>query len=788
LSGIQNLKIRPEDFLTDKVEYMKFARLKKVLHLLLLLPVGIFLAEVVAMLLIYFYKGPYELIILLDATITTALVLPLIYFVSYRPLLKRIAEQEQGENVMQIRLKLMQFAASNPVDELLQATLDEIETLTGSSIGFFHFLEADQKTLWLQAWSTNTLQNMCRAEGKGSHYSVDEAGVWADSVRQRQAVIQNDYTALPHRKGMPEEHAPVIREISAPIIRDGKVVAVLGVGNKLQDYTEDDVELVSTLADFTWDIIERKRAEEKLEKERNRLRSILDTMPDGIYIVDQQYDIEYVNPVIERDFGLVNGQKCYAYFCEGNEPCSWCKNEAVFAGERFNWEWQSSKSGKTYEVFDSPITNLDGSISKLKLIHDVTQRKTMEVELETRNQELLATSKAEHQHRQLAEALVEASLVLNRSLNLDEVLKIILEQIKEVIPYKFSYVGLLEEESFYIASQQSDTNTLPIQPGIMKRFLLADFPLLKNVRQFAQPVLVPDTDDEPDWKIIENFEWVHSFLSAPLVVEENVIGFVNLFAEQPNFFTHEMRDLLAVFAAHAAVALQNAWLFEQVRASSERLQSLSRRLVEVQENERNYIARELHDEAGQVLTSLIVDLRLLEKNASDSKAVLKLVKEMENSLNTVSENLHRVAMALRPASLDHLGIIAALRQHVEAMGEKQGIKVSFSAKISQERLPKNMETVLYRIVQEAITNVVRHAHATRMDVMLTMRNDKLIVIVEDDGVGFDPKLISTGERLGLFGMRERAEMIDGNLIIESAPGKGTTIMIEVDYVDTNTDR
>ena len=161
---------------------------------------------------------------------------------------------------------------------------------------------------------------------------------------------------------------------------------------------------------------------------------------------------------------------------------------------------------------------------------------------------------------------------------------------------------------------------------------------------------------------------------------------------------------------------------------------------------------------------------------------------MESSLNTVIENLHRVAMALRPASLDHVGLVAALRQHVETIGEKQGLKVSFDSKTFRERLPANVETVLYRIVQESLTNVVRHAHASQVDVILTVRNKKLVVIVEDDGIGFDPESVSTGEHLGLFGMRERAEMIDGNLVIESAHGKGTTIMVEVDYVDTNIDR
>lgn len=105
-----------------------------------------------------------------------------------------------------------------------------------------------------------------------------------------------------------------------------------------------------------------QQTEAKLEMERSRLRSILDTMPDGIYIINQQYDVEYVNPVIEREFGLVGGQKCYSYFHDANEACHWCKNPAVFEGKSVHWEWASAKTGKTYDVFDTPLVNANGSL------------------------------------------------------------------------------------------------------------------------------------------------------------------------------------------------------------------------------------------------------------------------------------------------------------------------------------------------------------------------------------------------------------------------------------------
>ena len=177
-----------------------------------------------------------------------------------------ITESKRAENIVRARLRLVQYADSHTLDELLQATLDEAEALTDSSIGFFHFVEADQKALSLQAWSTRTLREMCTAEGKGRHYDLDKAGVWVDSIKERKPVIHNDYSALPHRRGMPPGHANVIRELVAPIFRGDKLVAIVGVGNKPADYDTDDIETVSLLADFAWDIAERKRAEIEREK------------------------------------------------------------------------------------------------------------------------------------------------------------------------------------------------------------------------------------------------------------------------------------------------------------------------------------------------------------------------------------------------------------------------------------------------------------------------------------------------------------------------------------------
>jgi PAS domain S-box-containing protein len=265
---------------------------------------GIVLAEVVAMVFIYYFRQwPYSVQTLIDATIMVVIIFPLLNFLLFKPLLLHIKQRDQSDSILQARLRLMQYANLHTMDEVLQFALDEVEALSGSTIGFFHFLESDQKTILLQAWSTNTIQNMCSAEGKDSHYDVEQAGVWADAVRHREAVIHNNYAALPHRKGTPDGHALVVREIVVPVLRDNEVKAILGLGNKPIDYTTEDENTVSTFADFAWDIIQHKRAEIALYKSEEKFRTFVDWTYDWEYWLDPRGNLIYTSPSCERITG-----------------------------------------------------------------------------------------------------------------------------------------------------------------------------------------------------------------------------------------------------------------------------------------------------------------------------------------------------------------------------------------------------------------------------------------------------------------------------------------------------
>ena len=220
-----------------------------------------------------------------------------------RVVLVDITERRRIEETLRFRTSLLEYATEHSLTELLQKTLDILGVLTDSPIGFYHFVEPDQNTLSLAAWSTRTVKEFCTAKGLGNHYPIEQAGVWVDCVRQRRPVIHNDYASLPPRRGLPEGHAPITRELVVPIMRASQIVAVVGVGNKSSDYTDGDVQIVSHLADVAWNIVEHKRAEEALRQSGQRFKNLFQSMDEGFALCEIIYD-QAGRPVDFRYLGV----------------------------------------------------------------------------------------------------------------------------------------------------------------------------------------------------------------------------------------------------------------------------------------------------------------------------------------------------------------------------------------------------------------------------------------------------------------------------------------------------
>jgi signal transduction histidine kinase len=221
---------------------------------------------------------------------------------------------------------------------------------------------------------------------------------------------------------------------------------------------------------------------------------------------------------------------------------------------------------------------------------------------------------------------------------------------------------------------------------------------------------------------------------------------------------------------------------KQLREKEEERSQLLARVLAAQEDERKRIARELHDEAGQALTSMLLGLTRIEGAVSEPGAKAQAA-ELKATASNALDLMRDLARDLRPSTLDDLGLVAALGRYVSDYGAKHNLETDFqAASFGGTRLRPEVEIALYRITQEALTNVSRHAAATSVSVVLERRNGAAILVVEDDGVGFDSEQISTSPpapRLGLLGMEERAALAGGLLTIESKPSKGTAIFVQV---------
>lgn len=229
-------------------------------------------------------------------------------------------------------------------------------------------------------------------------------------------------------------------------------------------------------------------------------------------------------------------------------------------------------------------------------------------------------------------------------------------------------------------------------------------------------------------------------------------------------------------------------LLEQSRSMQEQLRLLSRQLLLAQEEERKKISRELHDVIGQTLTRINVQLATLKREAaSDALGLERSIARTQELVEKSVSIVHRFARELRPTVLDDLGLIPALRTFLKNFREETGIQVSLTAFAAVEQVTGDKRTVLYRVAQEALTNVARHARASLAEVKIQKQDAAVRMEIKDNGKGFREKRVlhsGKSKQLGILGMRERLEMVGGSLAVVSAPGKGTTVLAQIPLMDT----
>jgi signal transduction histidine kinase len=364
------------------------------------------------------------------------------------------------------------------------------------------------------------------------------------------------------------------------------------------------------------------------------------------------------------------------------------------------------------------------------------------------------------------ESLNEVMNVLVTEFDLDTLLQLVAERLRELIGARLVAIALPQGDGLRLAAVAGDG--AEEYAGLELSERSKTMRILSRRRSERVDSVLDDPEVEQD---AARRLGARSALYVPLLVRDEAIGVIAAHDKESQDlrFTAEDQRLAEIFAARAAVAVEL-----RQRVARDALQ----RVVTAQELERRRLARELHDETGQALTSILLGLRGLE-DVKDEAALRASVAEVRELVRSTLQDVRRLAVELRPKVLDDFGLVAALERLTESFAEQTGIRVEFVPNLQgSDRLPGEIETALYRIVQESLTNVVKHARAGNVSIVLTRKPASVSVVVEDDGVGFEPGR-ETGDGIGLIGMRERVGLLGGRVALESRPGAGTTFVAEV---------
>ncbi|MFW5708842.1 MAG: histidine kinase [Chloroflexota bacterium] len=430
--------------------------------------------------------------------------------------------------------------------------------------------------------------------------------------------------------------------------------------------------------------------------------------------------------------------------------------------------WANDEIGELGRAFNDMIASLDTSYK----------------ELERSNHQL------KHRNRELA-VLYHLADVANKPFSMQEVSALGLQQTLEYTEASAGLILLLNGHGPTISASQN----LPpaFLDAAVKYLPKMDLKCIGDVSQGA--LLFFEDINNPSYLspplAIESQKLQYKTLViAPILVKKSLLGILAVVYVDHVHLDRQQHQLISAICNQLGVTIQNNQLWEELRHKEQLRAQLLNKVVSAQEDERHRISRELHDETGQALTSLLVQLKILEHydNLDDVKKQVAAIRHL--TLQTLQE-VRRLAADLRPAALDDLGLISALEGYIDDYASKSGLVVKFHYENMEEiRLPHDIEIVLYRVIQESLTNILRHAQAKSVRVtldreILAREREVIHVAVVDDGCGFDTGFVLDGRDrgLGLLGMQERIELLGGRLEILSEVGQGTRVDVKLALPD-----
>jgi len=387
--------------------------------------------------------------------------------------------------------------------------------------------------------------------------------------------------------------------------------------------------------------------------------------------------------------------------------------------------------------------------------------------------------------------LLRISRALSKTMDLNEVCKVASQVVGSTMGVERCAVTLATPDGnqleikglFY--KDRTDAGKL-----IGTKFFWDDIPAMSKAIKKGKPFAINDTSVfSSRSKIREYFlkVGIKSVLGAGMFFGRKLIGLLSITSvKEYRIFTQDEMKLVQTMANQIAVAIENARLLQVVKKYTQDLKDLSAQLMEVQEKERKRIAQELHDEVGQMLQSMKMNLDRIKMNLRSKPQSLNGIEDWlldtEKLLSETIDDIRTITFDLRPSMLDDFGLIPTLRWFIENYSRRSNIKVFLRAKDKRYRFPPNIEITLYRIIQEALTNVAKHAQATETSVMVSQKNSTVILSVRDNGLGFDTdKVLSAPKGMGLLNIKERVDLLGGSFEIISRPRKGTTLTINIPF-------
>jgi PAS domain S-box-containing protein len=530
--------------------------------------------------------------------------------------------------------------------------------------------------------------------------------------------------------------------------------------------------------------LDLEESRERLRRSRDFLQTTIDSIDDELMVLDSQLRITQANRRLRLRYKdqEIMGRYCYEVSHGFDHPCRppdfTCPlNEVRQTGTPvrvvhvLSINHDGAGGEKYLEVSASPIYDGNGKISQIvELTRDITESTEAEKRILEANRQLVA--------------LNAIASTVSQSLSLEVILNSALDKTLELINCDVGGILLLDEKS--------QTLSYGVHRGLSKRFvqgiagLAPGEGIAGKAAQMGETLVVNDiSKDHRVTRPVVAEENLKAFVSQPLMAKGRVVGVLNVASRKPRSFSQQEIQLLSALGHQLGTAIENARLYQELRSKEQMRAELLRKIISAQEDERRRVARELHDVTSQALATLAVRLEALAamRGASVQEMASK-IEETRALLATTSDEVRRLIYALRPTVLDDLGLPAALRSCAANSLGAAGIEVHAEIVGEERRLTPQVEIAIFRIAQEAMTNIVRHARADSTYISLEFKEKSVALQIEDDGIGFDLSEESSSTDLsrrgaGLLGMKERAELLGGTLRIITRPSRGTRVEVEI---------